>query len=211
MKLNTAERWLVNNPVRAIVQRFYEVPLLRRLGGGVESGRVLEVGCGRGVGLPLLLTKFGAAHIHGIDFDPEQVTRAQRRLGIKYEGRIDLRVAAVEELPFENATFDAVFDFGILHHVPAWQSAVAEISRVLKPGGTFFFEEVTRAALERWSYRMFLKHPKENRFSEAEFLEELQTRGFRPAAEIHRVLFGDIFIGAARLRRLAGSATSRDL
>jgi hypothetical protein len=46
VKLNTSERWLINNPARALVQRFYEVPLLRRLGGRVESGRVLEVGCG---------------------------------------------------------------------------------------------------------------------------------------------------------------------
>ena len=198
MKLNTAEQWLVNNPARALVQCFYEVPLLRRLGGSVEGGRVLEVGCGRGVGLPLLLTEFGAAHVHGVDLDPRQVTRAQKRLGNKYDGRIDLRVASAEQLPFGDASFDAVFDFGILHHVPVWQSAVGEVGRVLKPGGTFFFEEVTRAALERWSYRTFLKHPKENRFSEAEFLEGLRIRGLRPEAEIRRVLFGDIFIGVAR-------------
>ena len=49
MKLNTAERWLVNNPARALVQHFYEIPLLRKLGGSVEGGHVLEVGCGRGV------------------------------------------------------------------------------------------------------------------------------------------------------------------
>jgi SAM-dependent methyltransferase len=146
---------------------------------------VLEVGC---VGLPLLLTEFGAAHVHGVDLDPRQVTRAQRRLGNKYDGRIDRRVASAEQLPFGDASFDAVFDFCILHHVPVWQSAVGEVGRVLKPGGMFFFEEVTRAALERWSYRTFLKHPKENRFSEAEFLETLRIRGLRPEAEIRRVL-----------------------
>ena len=198
MKLNTAELWLVNNPARALVQRFYEVPLLLRLGGSVENGRVLEVGCGRGAGLPLLLTRFGAAYVHGVDLDPEQIGRAQRRLRGRFGGRIDLRVASVEQLPFADASFDAVFDFGILHHVLVWQSAVAEIARVLKPGGTFFFEEVTRAALQRWSYRTFLKHPKENRFSEAEFLDALRTGGLYPVPEIRRVLFGDIFIGVAR-------------
>jgi ubiquinone/menaquinone biosynthesis C-methylase UbiE len=198
VKLNAAERWLVNNPARALVQRFYEIPLLRRLGGRVDSGRVLEVGCGRGVGLSLLLSEFGAAHVNGVDVDPRQAARALRRLRERYEGRIDVRVASVEQLPFEDASFDAVFDFGILHHVPAWQSAVAEIGRVLKPGGTFFFEEVTSAALERWSYRTFLKHPKENRFSEAEFLEALRDRGLRPESEVRRILFGDIFIGVAR-------------
>jgi ubiquinone/menaquinone biosynthesis C-methylase UbiE len=129
---------------------------------------------------------------------PRQVARAQTRLRGKYEGRIDLRVASVEQLPFEDASFEAVFDFGILHHVSAWQSAIAEIGRVLKPGGIFFFEEVASAALERWSYRTFLKHPKKNRFSEAEFTEALRNRGLQPQSEIHRVLFGDIFIGGAR-------------
>ncbi len=198
MKLNVAEQWLVNNPVRALVQRLYEIPLLRRLGGPVEGGRVLEVGCGRGVGLPLLLQEFGAQHVSGVDLDPRQVARAQRRLAERYPGRIDLRVASVEQLPFEDCSFDAVFDFGILHHVPAWQHGVAEIARVLKPGGVFFFEEVTRAALERWSYRTFLKHPRENRFSEVEFLEALNNHDLRPDPEVHRALFGDIFIGVAQ-------------
>lgn len=198
MKLNTAERWLVNNPARALVQRLYEVPLLRRLGGPVENGRVLEVGCGRGVSLPLLLSEFGATHAFGIDLDPLQIARARKRLNGKYRERIDLRVGSVEQLPFEDASFDAVFDFGILHHVPRWQDGVAEIRRVLKPGGTFFFEEVTRAALNRWTYRTFLKHPTSNRFSEAEFLQELTNLGLRPESAIHRVLFGDIFIGVAK-------------
>jgi len=198
MKLNTAERWLVNNSARAWVQRNYEVPLLRRLGGKVEGGRVLEVGCGRGVGLPLLLSEFGATHAEGVDLDPRQIARARKRLNAMFGDRLGLHIASVEELPFPDASFDAVFDFGILHHVPLWQSGVAEISRVLKPGGTFFFEEVTRAALNRWTYRTFLKHPAENRFSEAEFLEELTRARLHPNANINRVLFGDIFIGVAK-------------
>ncbi len=47
MKLNIAERLLVNNRVRAAVQKFYEGPLLRRLGGTVSGGTVLEIGCGK--------------------------------------------------------------------------------------------------------------------------------------------------------------------
>ncbi len=72
MKLNFAERLLVNNSARALVQRFYEGPLLRKLGGSVEGLRVLDVGCGRGVGVQLLLEQFGAAHVHGIDLDPNR-------------------------------------------------------------------------------------------------------------------------------------------
>ena len=46
-------------------------------------------------------------------------------------------------------TYDAVFDFGIIHHIPRWREALDEVARVLKPGGRFFFEEVLRDALDR--------------------------------------------------------------
>lgn len=197
MKLNLAERLLVNNSVRTLVQRFYEGPLLRSLGGAVNGGMALEIGCGRGAGVEVILQQFHAAHVSGIDLDPLQIERARNRLQGKYDGRFTLIQGDAELLPFADASFDAVFDFGALHHVPDWQRAISEIRRVLKPGGTFFFEEVTRAALERWIYRTFLQHPAENRFSEAEFLQEVGAHGMKPASATRRVLFGDIFIGSA--------------
>lgn len=198
MKLNFAERLLVNNSVRGLVQRFYEGPLLRSLdGGAVNGGNVLEIGCGRGAGVEVILRQFHAAHVTGVDLDPFQIERARKRLQGKYDGRITLIQGDAELLPFPDATFDAVFDFGALHHVPDWQRAISEIQRVLKPGGTFFFEEVTSLALERWIYRTFLQHPTENRFSQAEFLEEVVNHRMKPVGSPRRVLFGDIFIGSA--------------
>ena len=52
MKLNAAEKALMNNPVRALVQRYYEAPLLERLGAVAAGGRALEGGWGT-VALPL--------------------------------------------------------------------------------------------------------------------------------------------------------------
>jgi ubiquinone/menaquinone biosynthesis C-methylase UbiE len=199
MKLNIAEQLLVNNGVRAAVQRLYEARLLRNIGGAVRGGTVLEIGCGRGAGIEVILQQFEVAHVFGIDLDPLQIERARRRLEGKYSGRVDLMQGDAERLPFANASFDAVFDFGALHHVANWQRGVAEIRRVLKPGGTFFFEEVTRAALERWIYRRLFEHPAENRFSEPEFMSEVESHGLKPAGLLRRTLFGDIFIGAARL------------
>lgn len=164
----------------------------------MEGGRVLEVGCGRGEGLALLLDQFRASHVCGLDLDPEQINHAKRRLARNYYGRFELTISSIDSLPFATATFDAVFDFGTLHHVPVWQNGIAEIRRVLKPGGTFFFEEVTRVALQRWLYRRFLTHPTENRFSEAEFLQVLRDHQLTPIDSVQRVLFGDIFIGAAK-------------
>ena len=58
MKLNTVEKALMNNPVRVLVQRRYEARLLERLGGRVDGLRVLEIGCGRGVGTEVIFERF---------------------------------------------------------------------------------------------------------------------------------------------------------
>jgi ubiquinone/menaquinone biosynthesis C-methylase UbiE len=196
VRLNLAERLLVNNPARALVQRLYEGPLLRKMAGRFDGARVLEVGCGRGVGLQILLEQFGAGQVYGVDLDPLQVRRAQRRFA--GDGRVVLASGSVDSLPFPNEYFDAIFDFGILHHVVNWQAGVAEIQRVLKPSGLFLFEEVTRDALNRWIYRTFLDHPTENRFTEAAFLAELSVHGIEPLGRVRRILSNDIFIGIGK-------------
>ncbi len=197
MKLNLTEKLLVNNPARALVQRFYEGPLLRGMGGRLDSARVLEAGCGQGVGVQILLEQFGAGQVYGIDFDPRQIRRARERFAGKSERHVYFVVGSVEKLPFPDECFDSVFDFGMLHHVVKWQAGVAEIRRVLKPCGRFFFEEVTLDALNRWIYRTFLDHPAENRFSEAEFLAELAVHGIAPLGVPRRILANDIFAGVA--------------
>jgi ubiquinone/menaquinone biosynthesis C-methylase UbiE len=198
VKLNLVEKLLVNNPARALVQRFYEGPLLRTLGGRLDGARVLDVGCGRGVGVQILLQRFGAGQVYGLNVDLQQVRLAQQRLAGESESRVVLAVGSVEKLPFPDEFFDAVFDFGTLHHVLDWQIAVREIQRVLKPSGLFFFEGVTRAALNRWIYRTFLDHPAQNRFSEAEFMSESPLHGIEPLGKLRRILSNDIFIGIAK-------------
>ena len=47
MKMNQLEKLAMNNPVRTLIQRHFEAPLLERLGGRLEGLEVLEVGCGR--------------------------------------------------------------------------------------------------------------------------------------------------------------------
>ena len=144
MKLNRVEKALMNNPVRASLQRYYETPLLERLGGRLDGRRVLEVGCGRGLGTNIILKRFGAADVHAFDLDPDMVRQARQRLAAYPPGRVTLYQADVTAIPEPDASFDAVFDFGILYHVPAWPVAVAEIHRMLRPGGRFYFGEVTR-------------------------------------------------------------------
>lgn len=158
MKLNAIEKVLVNNPVRAVLQRRYEATLLEKLGGRAEGKRVLEIGCGRGIGTEIIFERFGAKIVHAFDLDPDMIDQVRNHLS-RYNSRPKLYVGDASAIDEPDASFDAVFDFAIIHHIPNWTDAISEVARVLKPSGRFYFEEVTSHALGRWFYRAFLEHP----------------------------------------------------
>ena len=198
MKLNAIEKALMNNPVRAFLQKHYEAPLLDALGGRTEKERVLELGCGRGVGTQIIFERFGARQVHAFDIDPDMVKQAQRRLSSYPANRLKLYVGDAVAIDEGDESFDSVFAFGIIHHVTHWKTAISEVARVLRPGGRFFFEEVTSRALERWSYRTFLEHPAEDRFSKEQFIVELEKQGFLIGPKLVERFFGDFIFGVGR-------------
>jgi ubiquinone/menaquinone biosynthesis C-methylase UbiE len=207
VKLNRVEKALMNNPLRALIQKHYESRLLERLGGRTRGMRVLEVGCGRGVGTDIIFKRFGAREVHAFDLDPDMVDRARLRLSSYGPDRLKLSVGDVTSIDADDRSFDAVVDFGILHHVPRWQAAVSEIRRVLRPGGRFFFEEVSSQALNRRAYRALFEHPEENRFSRDEFISELERQGIVVENNVVERLFGDFFFGVGRLPDASPTAT----
>ena len=198
MKLNHIEKALMNSPLRALVQRRYEGPLMERLGGRTEGLRVLEIGCGRGIGTEIIFNQFGAREVHAFDLDPDMINEAKEKLAGYSSRRLRLFVGDAAAIDAEDQMYDAVFDFGIIHHVPNWRRAVFEVARVLRPGGRFFFEEVTRHALNRWTYRTFLEHPKKDRFTGDEFIGELERHGIDVGANYVERFFGDFVIGVGQ-------------
>lgn len=198
MRMNWIEKALVNSLGRALLQQWYEAPFLERLGGRVDGRRVLEVGCGQGTGVEIILERFAARQVDAFDLDPDMIGRARRRLSSYQPDRVRLWVGDATAIDAEDESYDAVFDFAIIHHVPAWRSAVAEVHRVLRPGGRFFFEEVTSHALDRLAYRTFLDHPKTDRFSGHEFVAELERVDIAVGRARVERFFGDFVVGVGR-------------
>jgi len=179
MLLNRVEYAMMNNPLREAIQRHFEAPRLLRLGGSMPGGRALEIGCGRGVGTELILDRFGADVVDAFDLDPSMVMLARARLRPRGE-RVRLWVGDACAIAAPDAHYDAVFDFGIIHHVPDWRRAIAEVRRVLTPGGRFYAEEVLAPFILHPVIRSLLRHPLEDRFGMAAFVEALRTEGLVP-------------------------------
>ena len=163
MKLNWAERWAVNNPFRVIQQRL-EMRWFKKNSNLKPRSSILEVGCGRGAGAALILSEFQPAVLQAMDLDIEMIVKAKDYLPPERARRISFYVGDVLHLPYKDGAMDAVFAFGVLHHVPDWQAALGEIARVLKTGGIYFLEEIYPSLYQNFITKHILLHPRENRF-----------------------------------------------
>lgn len=100
--------------------------------GRYQGKRVLEVGCGMGC-MAMNWASHGA-QLTAVDLNPVAVAQTTRRMEA-FGLQAEVRQADGETLPFDNDSFDFVYSWGVLHHTPRTKEAIAELRRVLKPGG----------------------------------------------------------------------------
>jgi ubiquinone/menaquinone biosynthesis C-methylase UbiE len=116
--------------LRDVLHEHVEIPVVVRLLGLPCGSDVLQVGCGTGVAFARLQRLLRPASLVGVDFD---------RTGLA-SVRVRCAQADLLALPFADRSFDLVIDFGTCQHVPDRASALAEVVRVLRPGGIFVHE-----------------------------------------------------------------------
>jgi ubiquinone/menaquinone biosynthesis C-methylase UbiE len=124
-----AEAYSAENEVN-LFNAYYERPATLALTGDVAGRRILDAGCGSGPLFAALRDR--GAIVTGFDSSAGMLALARRRLG----DDADLQLADLgRPLPFPDAAFDDVIASLVLHYLEDWTAPLAELRRVLKPGG----------------------------------------------------------------------------
>lgn len=193
MILNTAEFWLMNNPLRTFILNF-EAKRMRSM-TDYNGGDILEIGCGQGKGTKLIKRMFVPESIEAIDLDPKMIERAKSNINME---EVNFKVADVTDLPYSENQFDAIFDFGILHHVPNWKDAIKELKRVLKPGGKIILEDLSIESFHvpvlGWILRRTLEHPYDKMFKRDELFSSFEENGFRVLSKKQNIFWFNLIL-----------------
>ncbi|MBW8874578.1 MAG: 3-demethylubiquinone-9 3-O-methyltransferase [Acidobacteria bacterium] len=182
--------------------------LVEELGIDPRGRKTLDVGCGGGI-LAEELARLGC-EVTGVD--PSEQSLEAARAHARQEGlAIDYRRATGEALPFPDATFELAYCCDVLEHVTDLRRVVAEIARVLRPGGLFFYDTINRTLrsklvmiklFQEWDWtslmppnlhdwRMFIKPEELTATLAGSGLQNQGLTGFKPTAsplQIFRLL-----------------------
>lgn len=171
----------------SLLNAYYERPAMINLAGDVSGRRVLDAGCGSGP-LSAALRANGAI-MTGFDGSPAMVELARQRLGAD----VPLCVADLAKpLPFTDDAFDVVVASLVLHYLADWAGPLAELRRVLTPGGRVVL------SVNHPTVRM-MTHFDEDYFATRQYSEDFDFDGRQEALTMwHRPLHAmtDAFIAA---------------
>ncbi len=154
------------------------------------DGEGLEIGAGSGAMTAQLLQAFPRTRMIATDYDTDMVRAAQQTLA-RFKDRARVERADATDLPFGEDRFDFVLSAAMLHHTVAWEAALSEVVRVLRPGGLLIGYDLLDTAVMRMMH----------------FGEGHETRLLRPAqlqAELDR-----LHLTGVRTRRGVGGLVVR--
>ena len=144
---------------------------------------VLDLGSGSGTDVFCAALQVGpSGHVVGVDFTDEQIAKAKRLRDRDGFSRADFVEASIDDLPFENGSFDAVISNGVVNLSPVKPRVFAEAARVLRPGGRLAIADIvsgralkerTRRNVELWAACIAGAIPRQS------YLDTLEAAGFR--------------------------------
>jgi ubiquinone/menaquinone biosynthesis C-methylase UbiE len=163
-----------------------------------DGQRILEIGFGTGQTLTEIATNWPGTQLFGVEKSPKMLAVAQRRLRFCGLKKIELKLLSEESLlPYPTGFFDSVYCESVLAIMPfeIIENLVAEVFRVLKPGGTFVFNEsiwrngtppetisaINRECLERFG----IPQSSEQFPYTQDWIKLCESEGFQKLAAIH--------------------------
>lgn len=149
-------------------------PVLLEKLSNIPFQSALDLGCGTGEMLKLILQKDPHKELCGIDLSEEMLAVAKSKL----PEQVKLLLGDSEALPFPDNAFDVVYCSDSFHHYPAPQNVLREVNRVLKPGGTFLMGDCWQPFVGRVIMNFYMRHSKEGDvkiYSEAELVSMLSA------------------------------------
>ncbi len=154
--------------------------LLRARAQRVDT--LLDIGCGQGASFTLLDRYLQPKRILGIDIDARLLdkaaeTAAQCRCGI------EMQRGKVSRLPLPDGSVDMIFCHQLIHHIASQEAGLAELYRVLKPGGFLLLSESCKPFIYSWAVRWFFRHPMHVQRTAEEYLALVRATGFRFSEE----------------------------
>lgn len=171
------EEALEANPLRPLVRYWMEIrPLWKSAGLGHLPG-ALQVACLCGDSTMQLKRRFDIGRLVAVDKSEELVALAEEKHGAS---GVEFGVRDIPALGFPDASFDAVFNLAELHNYADWRGGLAEMVRVLRPGGYLVMNDLVRESFERGMgpyYKKKTVHPYDRMMTLAEFRGELDGQG----------------------------------
>jgi ubiquinone/menaquinone biosynthesis C-methylase UbiE len=129
-----------------------------------SHGKILDVACGPGLLVNELALRSPKALITGLDISKEALHLAKRNTA--KHSNVTYKLGSVYNLPFDSGSFDAVITKDSLHHFDKGTEAIAEMLRVLKPGGYLYIQDMRRDLPD---YLIARSTPPQNAFQELQY------------------------------------------
>lgn len=174
MDARSLDRRALRSEVWRALTRRTVLPWVLRFGDLPSVASVLEVGAGPGINAEKLLETFPAWRMTVTDLDDTRLEDARARL-TRFGDRARVQAVNATALPFDDATFQVVVSLGVWHHVGDWEKALAEVARVLEPGGRLVLVDLLAGFFRGPVAKMF---PPERTYSINELRDALGRAGF---------------------------------
>jgi len=179
MKMNKFETFLMTFDfgrkvyLRGIVKKLQEISQLP------PNQKVLEIGCGNGIGTRLIHEYFKPSEFIATEYDEGLVEITQEKVK---DLNVLVEQADATKFRFANNEFDAVVGLSVIHHIPNWEDALDELHRIIKPNGLLIIKELSIDTFETFFgkiSRRFVEHPYDDMFRKDEFIDYLKQKAFK--------------------------------